>query len=107
MIALLLAASIAAGSPDLAEWNPPTEFDRPFNGQIMVKNVHPSLVAGLCNDLAARAGFTWRSTTKMRGCAWRSKKRFCEVIMIDRPMYGTTPKAVLRHERGHCNGWAH
>ena len=107
MIALLLAAIIAAGSPDRAEWNPPAKFDRPFNGQIMIKSVRPSLVAAHCNDLARRAGFTWKSSAKMRGCAWRSAPRVCEVITIDRPTYGTTPAAVLRHERGHCNGWSH
>ncbi|GAA4108891.1 hypothetical protein GCM10023067_04790 [Aminobacter aganoensis] len=40
-----------------------------------------------------------------RGCAKRLSPKVCVVVIVDKTYKRATPSAVLRHERGHCNGW--
>jgi hypothetical protein len=87
-----------------AEWNPPARYDVPFPGAMHVYRMHPREVPAACGNLFARYGLNIQTGPMQRGCAAYEGNK-CEIVTIDRPAYGTTPEAVLRHERGHCNGW--
>jgi hypothetical protein len=98
----LLPVNTFAGMND-AEWNPPARFDHAYSGKLTVKRLQPSAVEGACSQLM---GEKYTPGRKRRGCArWWTNPDRCTVILIDRPAYGTTPKAVFRHEIGHCNRW--
>lgn len=87
-----------AGKRD-AEWNPPARFDRPYSGKLRVYKLTQKQVAIACKKLIGWA------TPKMHGCSQHSDTE-CVVITIDKMFALATPKAVLRHEIGHCNGWS-
>jgi hypothetical protein len=98
VLAVLLATTLRA------EWNPPARYDHPFNGRTEVRYMAPRDVPAACRKMLK--GHNIAVTQQQRGCAIRYGK-VCKIIAIDRPYYGTTPAAVVRHERGHCNGWHH
>lgn len=86
------------------EWNPPAEYDKPFGGTMYVYRHAPEHVPGECRKLFELAGldiFVWPTQT---GCA-AFRGETCIVIIRDRTVQDITPEAILRHERGHCNGW--
>lgn len=105
LAALLIAAPAFAGKDDAA-WNPPARFDRPYDGKMTVRYIPQKQVIAACNRLFARHKMSARATLKQRGCAVTPNDKTCIVIIMDAPNFGTTPKAVLRHETGHCNGWS-
>ena len=93
----MLKLSIILG---LVTWNPPPEFDHPYSGTLSIERLPQRQVVLECIKLTGLYSAT------MLGCAW-VKDGHCEVITIDRTTRGATPRAVLRHEIGHCNGWSH
>jgi hypothetical protein len=100
IFAVLLSVSLRA------EWNPPPQYDHEFPGKTEVTLLHPRDVPSACRKMFRDGGHKIAVTQQQRGCAIRYGK-VCKIIAIDRPRYGTTPEAVIRHERGHCNGWHH
>jgi hypothetical protein len=87
-----------------AEWNPPARYDHEFDGKTEVQLLHPFKVPAACRKMFKDGGHKLNVSRTQKGCAIRYGK-VCKIIAIDRPYYGTTPAAVVRHERGHCNGW--
>lgn len=101
LAALLLMTTAALAGREDAQWNPPPQYDKPFPGPTVVVTVPPAEVKRACRPLNAK----WE-TDRARGCA-RVIDGTCHIVTIKFPFYGTTPEYVLRHERGHCNGWVH
>jgi hypothetical protein len=88
---------------------PPARYDHPYPGKMILRRIHPIDVPAACRALFERAELPEhkkRVVPTQRGCAVRFyATKVCEVITIDRTAYNTLPEAVIRHERGHCNGW--
>jgi hypothetical protein len=106
ILALALVSNVAW------EWNPPARYDHPYPGTMIVRLVHPRDVPAACRALFARAGrddLKRQVTPTNRGCAyWSGDVNTCWIVAVDRPTPdGRTTEAVIRHERGHCNGWHH
>jgi len=104
--AVLVTLPAFAGKED-AEWNPPARFDRPYGGELTVRYLPPADVYFECARMLKEAnGSDKGAYPGMRGCSVRSLNGTrCEVVIVDRVWKTATPKAVLRHEIGHCNGW--
>src|SRR5262249_32076184 len=80
---------------------PPVEFDHPFDGKATIYYATDEI---------------WNPCGKIRkdypdgdlaGCAWPHDGQ-CTIIIAPLKIlrkYGITPRIVLRHELGHCNGW--
>jgi hypothetical protein len=79
---------------------PPVEYDRPYIGDLQVRQVPESEVAKMCPPT---------SLPNKLGCSYPAPERgYCRIIMAtDDEIYaaGLTPEVVWRHELGHCNGW--
>jgi len=98
-LALLLALVPAAQ----AQVIPPAQYDRPYGGSLTVNTVPTQrALAEICPQAAAR-------TPNMIGCAWRSPDGSqCRITLVSDAVLvalGSTRARILRHERGHCNGW--
>ena len=105
--ALFIAASLTpsnalAGRED-PTWNPPPEFDYPFPGKMEVRYLPQHLVVKECHRIGPRL----RHLFDLRGCSRPVSKSYCLVIVSSETYKRATPSAILRHERGHCNGWRH
>jgi hypothetical protein len=79
---------------------PPVEYDRYYEGDLTIKIV-PTLeeLRAACNN----------QTPSMLGCAW-ARGKYCVIYMVEDAVMrtrGWNTGLVLRHEIGHCNGWAH
>jgi hypothetical protein len=88
-LALMLALALA--SPALAgEMPPPAEYDRPYQGQLLITQVVTvAELTAFCRGVSTSA------------CA-RVGVDFCHILMLqDEP----ASAEVLRHELAHCNGW--
>jgi hypothetical protein len=88
-------------SPKLAGILPPVEYDHPYNGKLTVAIVNKEQMARLCPKA---------SLYPIRlACAYPYETMsMCQIVMITDDIIaaaGLTPKIVLRHELGHCNGW--
>lgn len=101
---LLLASGPATHADGSVTWNPPARYDRPFKGKETIYQLPQSEVAEACSKLFADAGLDIPVSPKQKGCAVY-KGRNGIIIAIDKPFEGATPEAVIRHERGHLNGW--
>lgn len=88
-----------------ADWPPPAIYDAPYTGKMTVKRVPPQHVRFACNALFTKYGLEPEYFGVVGCSVVFDEERICHVITIDRPFNGDTPKAVLRHEQGHCNGW--
>ncbi|TIM14458.1 MAG: hypothetical protein E5Y67_12325 [Mesorhizobium sp.] len=102
---LAMANSAVAGKND-AEWNPPARFDYAYTGKLTVRYLPQKQVVTACANLFAKYKIAAKSGFAQRGCAAITGKTSCTVIVIEKIYALATPKAVLRHETGHCNGWA-
>lgn len=111
ILVLLFAvfSSVAHAGKNDATWNPPARYDHPYTGALVVTWLPQKLVAKRC---MARAGKTRPPgfSDKMRGCAFPyntgdSSKDFCIVFVSNHKVGKSMPKAIYRHEIGHCNGW--
>jgi len=78
---------------------PPVEYDHPYNGKLTVAIVNKEQMARLCPKLYPIT----------LSCAYPYETMsMCQIVMITDDIIaaaGWTPKIVLRHELGHCNGW--
>lgn len=97
-----LSANPAQAANDDAVWNPPPRFDHEPTIPVKIDEMDPFSLQGICGRIM---GFT--PGQYFRACTIPNLDGTCYIFMIDRPAYGTTPQAVYRHERGHCNGWKH
>lgn len=101
---LALANTAIAGKND-PEWNPPTRFDHVYSGRLTIRYLPQKQVVAACSKLFAQYRVAAKSSLVQRGCSAITSGTSCTVILIDKPFALATPKAVLRHETGHCNGW--
>lgn len=62
-------------------------------------------VVAACKKLFARYKIKAVSAYTQRGCAAVTSPGRCTIIYVDKPFRSATPKAIRRHELGHCNGW--
>lgn len=85
-------------------WNPPKRYDRAFDGTEGIVRLPQKQVPDACRQLFKDAGLDIETTPNQRGCAVYKGKNGT-IIAVDRPFRGSTPEAVIRHERGHLNGW--
>lgn len=99
-----MANNAMAGKND-AEWNPPARFDHAYSGKLTVVSLPQKQVVTACAKLFAKYQVEAKSFPNQRGCAAVTSPTSCTVILIDKTYMGATPKAVLRHETGHCNLW--
>jgi len=103
-IYLALANTASAGKND-AEWNPPARFDHAYSGQLTVRYLPQKQVVAACAKLFAEYKVAAKASLVQRGCSAITSATSCTVIVIDKMFALAMPKAVLRHEIGHCNGW--
>lgn len=89
---------------NIATWDPPERYTGEYYGILKIEMARPERVERKCRRLFDKHGRDWPTYKKQRGCAVTDGKT-CWIISADRPVYGTTPTAILRHELGHCNGW--
>ena len=101
---LAMANTAIAGKND-AEWNPPVRFDHSYAGKLTVVYLPQKQVVAACAKLFSKYSVAATSSLVQRGCSAITSKTSCTVIVIDKTYALATPKAVLRHEVGHCNGW--
>ena len=99
-----MANTAVAGKRD-AEWNPPKRFDHAYSGKLTVRYLPQKQVIKACTKLFAKYRIEAKTTMRQHGCAAITSDTSCTVIAISKPYALATPKSVLRHERGHCNGW--
>lgn len=85
-------------------WNPPKQYDHAFDGKETIRLLPQPEVVEACRRLFADAGFDIPVKPTQKGCAV-FKGRNGIIIAIDKPYRGSTTEAVIRHERGHLNGW--
>lgn len=99
-----LASSPTTHKDGSVTWNPPKRYDHPFDGKETIIRMPQPEVVKACRKLFADAGIDVEVTERQKGCAVFKGKRGT-IIVIDRPYGGATPETVIRHERGHLNGW--
>lgn len=110
ILALLLVSGQAAyAAPHThadgsVTWDPPAQYDRPFAGEEAIHLLPQREVPAACERLFDWAGLEIETTPNQKGCA-AFKGKVGVIISIDAPFQGVTPEAVIRHERGHLNGW--
>jgi len=80
---------------------PPVEFDHPFDGKATIYYA--------TDEIWNPCGKTRKDYPDgdLAGCAWPHDGQ-CTIIIAPLKIlrkYGLTPRIVLRHELGHCNGW--
>ncbi len=103
-----MAVYLAKGPTALADgstiWNPPARYDHKFDGKQTILRMPQTEVMEACRRLFEDAGLEIEVSPTQKGCAV-FKGSDGTIIVIDRPYKGVTPEAVIRHERGHLNGW--
>ena len=102
---VLLGCSSAFAGVDDPTWNPPRRFDHAFAGKLTIKRLPPREVETACRALLVKYKIPVTSLTNWRGCSLPVSKRSCIIIAVNKTFMGATPKAVIRHGVGHCNGW--
>lgn len=98
LIALLFATQSHAGVPLM----PPAKYDRPFEGQMYIHKVSPGEAVRMCQSTRSRP--IPRDT---EGCLHKRIKGICIIVVSNRPTRAPDVETLIRHERGHCNGWLH
>ncbi|TAX57108.1 hypothetical protein ELI01_18685 [Rhizobium leguminosarum] len=101
---LVAPAASFAGLHD-PEWPPPARFDHAYSGKLSLTKLPQAKLQKACQQLFAKYGLKDTTSFQQHGCA-KAFPDSCIVITIDKTYMGATPAAVLRHEVGHCNGWA-
>jgi hypothetical protein len=97
-IALLITITISAQ----AQFLPPEEFDRPFDGRVVIQEARDGAeVRKLCPSMLF--------TITPLGCSYRIEgTNLCGIVKVSDDQIraaGHDPEIFMRHERGHCNGW--
>lgn len=106
LAALSLIASPAFAGKNDKTWNPPARFDHAYAGKLTLRHLPQKQVVKACEKLFAAYKVAAKSSFNQRGCSAITSKTSCTVIVVDKTFALATPKAVLRHEIGHCNGWS-
>lgn len=105
LAALLVSTPAMAGKND-AEWNPPARYDHAYQGELTIRRLPQKQVVKACEKLFTQYKVKAKASMTQRGCAAITAKGSCTVIVVDKTYKSATPQAVIRHEAGHCNGWA-
>lgn len=101
---VILASSPTTHADGSITWNPPKRYDHAFDGKETIRRLPQSEVPEACKKLFKDAGLDIEVGPNQKGCGvYRGKNGI--IIVIDRPFMGAAPEAVIRHERGHLNGW--
>ena len=78
---------------------PPVEYDRAYNGQLIVTKWNDySLIRFICKDSPTAIACSYRTYNTQTGAA-------ISCLILLGPLAHNDPRA-LRHEIGHCNGWS-
>jgi hypothetical protein len=96
MAMMTTAASAQTALPTVL---PPVEFDRPFEGVLMMQRLE--------DEATVRRVCPSSNLGVALGCAYRHREG-CLIIMVPDEVirsYKLSPETVLRHEIGHCHGW--
>lgn len=105
LLSLLATANAAVAGKRDPEWNPPKRFDHAYSGNLTVRYLPQKQVIKACKKLFAKYNIVAETTLRQHGCAAITSDTSCTVIVINKMFALATPKAVVRHEVGHCNGW--
>lgn len=85
---------------------PPVEYDKPYEGQLVVTRVKTEReVENLCPKTAFPQKL---ACSYMKGRLASGSWEKCYMILVSDEIIrdaGFTPELVYRHEIGHCNGW--
>ena len=100
--AAFLVSPALAGRED-PTWDPPPEYDFPYPGKMIIRALPQPQVVKECGRIS-KGHLT---ALDRRGCSKILSPNVCLVVIVDKTYKRATPKAVLRHEQGHCNGWEH
>jgi hypothetical protein len=97
----LTAALIAIATQAYSQFLPPEEFDRPFEGRVVIQEaINQDEVRRLCNAVF---------TMVPLGCSYRMPSiKWCAIVKLPDEQIraeGFDPAIFMRHEIGHCNGW--
>ena len=96
LLVLLCVPAVAEAQQNIPVPLPPVEYDKPFTGKLTIVHVDRRAVTGRCH-----------SFIEVYACAFRPNPRNCLVVMPKKGTYSDASMArLLRHEVGHCNGWA-
>lgn len=98
LVCLLGAPPAIAGKTD-PTWNPPARFDHSYSGKMIVHRLPQAQIINVCAKVLGKRSMI------QHGCSAKPKNGRCEIWIVDKTYMSATPEAVLRHERGHCNGW--
>jgi hypothetical protein len=98
LLCLLLASPAIAGKTDTT-WNPPTRFDHPYSGTMIIHRLPQAQIVKTCADVIGKRSMI------QHGCSSLPKDNRCEIWIVEKTYMGASPESVLRHEIGHCNGW--
>ena len=101
-IAVLLAIGLVYCTVAWAQFLPPEEFDRPFDGRIVIQEARDyDHVRELCPNMVF--------VMTPLGCSNRIKGvKLCGIVKVSDDQIraaGHDPAIFMRHEIGHCNGW--
>ena len=105
LAALVICSATAAHAGDVYDIKPPAKYDHAYNGKLVVTRVEDEYsVRIIC------AGVKFQADVGALACSQHNTgpKETCIITMLDDEgieKAGWTPKVVLRHEIGHCNGW--
>jgi len=106
VLSVSFVASGAHAEP-LFQYLPPAEYDKPYTGELIIKQVATEQdVRDACPGAAA--AFDRNPQSHATACNYNYGTR-CEIIIVSDKVFkalGLTYAASLRHELGHCNGWS-
>ena len=97
MLASLVSAFAGINDPT---WNPPARFDHKYSGHLVTHYLPQKQVAIVC------AKVTGQFSYKEHGCSTGDVSGICTIYVSNKTFMKATPKAIRRHEIGHCNGWS-
>jgi hypothetical protein len=99
---VLLAIGLVHCTAAWGQYLPPEEFDRPFNGRVIIQEARDS---DEVRKLCPKAAFMIRPL----GCSFRIQGTYyCGIVKVPDEQIrdaGHDPAIFMRHEIGHCNGW--
>lgn len=101
--ALWAAFLLPAGASTPPAWNPPARFDHAFDGKIYARYVNGWQMFALCHMAWACTPVGGDQGTRRGTCTMILPKEGARILgrKVDRAgLLG-----LVRHERGHCNGW--
>jgi hypothetical protein len=105
--AVPIAASVgvadnAKRGRNLIEFNPPPQYDHPYDGPVEERVLPVAEVRVVCASLGASHLGADASAPGGAACAWVSDDTCCIILPNDEVVPVDTYR---RHEIAHCNGW--